>query len=545
MYSKQIKNFFPYDTPRDEQLTAINFALETFLKSDKKYCIIEAGTGVGKSAIGLTLGRILNSNLPHDEDFGRGSYFLTTQRVLQDQYESDFGKPSGNMQSVYSSSNYKCTWHKANDCRTSQQMLRAEKKSSPFFKHCTVKCAYKMKKKDFLESNESVTNFPYFIMESTYSGKIKPRNLLVVDEAHNAEGVLSNFVEVGISQYFCQKVVKCSWPDKVTPAAFYKWLRDVYNPKLQSQILFFEEKIEQLGLSSKIKELSAISLKYDMLVGHSNKVEIFLKDYSSDNWVMEVQETEKRGYKRVVYRAIDVSKFASDYLFKMGKKVLLMSATILNAEGFANSLGISKDEYSAISIPSPFPVENRPILNVSVGSMSAKMINDTLPRIKNAVQAIMDEHPDQKGIIHCHTYKIANYLKYNLKSRKYANRILIHDSQNRDAVLQKHMKSKSPTVLLSPSMTEGVDLKGDLSRFQIICKVPYPYLGDPIIRKRMNKNKKWYPMKTAMSIVQSCGRSVRTANDTAVTYILDSDWYSFYSRNKDVFPAGFKESIVK
>ena len=94
-------------------------------------------------------------------------------------------------------------------------------------------------------------------------------------------------------------------------------------------------------------------------------------------------------------------------------------------------------------------------------------------------------------------------------------------------------------------MTEGVDLKGDLSRFQIICKVPYPYLGDPIIRKRMAKNSKWYPMKTAMSIVQSCGRSVRTSDDTAITYILDSDWINFYNRNKDVFPKGFKETIVK
>ena len=86
-------------------------------------------------------------------------------------------------------------------------------------------------------------------------------------------------------------------------------------------------------------------------------------------------------------------------------------------------------------------------------------------------------------------------------------------------------------------MSEGVDLKGDHSRFQIICKVPYPYLGDNIVRKRMAKNKKWYPMKTAISIVQSCGRSIRSISDTAVTYILDSDWKYFYRKNKDVFPA--------
>ena len=145
-------------------------------------------------------------------------------------------------------------------------------------------------------------------------------------------------------------------------------------------------------------------------------------------------------------------------------------------------------------------------------------------------------------VVHnCHTYKITNYLKKELRSK----RILTHNSDNRDEILHKHITSKEPTVLLTPSMTEGVDLKGDASRFQIIVKVPYPYLGDPIIRKRMNKNEKWYPMQTAMTIVQAYGRSVRSMDDNAVTYILDSDWKRFYSQNKDVFPAGFHECLVK
>tara|TARA_R110002124_G_scaffold95271_3_gene239448 strand:+ start:1697 stop:3313 length:1617 start_codon:yes stop_codon:yes gene_type:complete len=535
-----IKNHFPFDVPRQEQVIAIDKALTSFLENDKKFFILEAGTGVGKSAVGLTLGRILNEKLPFDDVFAKGSYFLTTQRVLQEQYENDFGRPAGKMSSVYSSRNYNCEYHKNNDCKTSQQMLRTEEKSSRFFKKCTVDCLYKREKKLFLDSPESVTNFPYFIMESTYSGKITPRNFLVVDEAHNAEAVLTKFVEVSVSQYFCEKVVKTKWPEKITPVAYYKWLRDVYNPKLQKQILYFEQQLENLGLKSRIKDLAAIALKYDMLKSHSNKLTLFLDDYSADNWVMEVSETEKRGYVRVTFRAIDVSKYAETYLFRMGRKVLLMSATILNADGFAKSLGIPKDDYDSISIASPFPVENRPIIHADIGSFSAKVIDYTLPRAKDAVKAIMSEHKKEKGIIHCHTYKIANYLKKNIRSK----RILTHNSDNRDEVLAKHISSKEPTVLLTPSMTEGVDLKDDASRFQIIVKVPYPYLGDPIIRKRMSKNDKWYPMKTAMTIVQAYGRSVRSIDDSAITYILDSDWKRFYRQNKDVFPAGFDECLV-
>ncbi len=201
-----LSSHFPYETPRPEQIQAIAAAVQAFLKNDKKFFILEAGTGVGKSAIGLTLGRVLNEKLSFSDEYAKGSYFLTTQRVLQEQYENDFGSPNGKMTSVYSSKNYQCEYHKQNDCRTSQQMLRTEDKSTRFFKKCTVDCRYKREKKLFLESPESVTNFPYFIMESTYSGKITPRNFLVVDEAHNTESVLTKFVEVSISQYFCEKV---------------------------------------------------------------------------------------------------------------------------------------------------------------------------------------------------------------------------------------------------------------------------------------------------------------------------------------------------
>jgi Rad3-related DNA helicase len=213
----------------------------------------------------------------------------------------------------------------------------------------------------------------------------------------------------------------------------------------------------------------------------------------------------------------------------------------LNKDAFCDNLGIKREDAAFISIPSPFPVDNRPIYHFPVGKMSAKEIDKTLPQLVEVVKEILKQHKGQKGIIHCHSYKIANHIKRKIRSK----RLLSHDSSNRDIVLEEHKLSKKDSVLLSPSMSEGVDLKGDLSRFQVICKVPYPYLGDEIVKKRMYKRKTWYPLQTAKSIVQSVGRSVRSKDDEAVTYILDSDWSMFYGRNKHFFPDDFKRCLKK
>ena len=106
------RHFFPHKIIRKEQEEAIDFCIDAF-KSGKRYVVLEAGTGCGKSATGVTVGRYINAwDRTHDIDYVDGSYFVTTQKILQDQYTNDFGKPRGQMCSIKSSSNYSCKYHK-------------------------------------------------------------------------------------------------------------------------------------------------------------------------------------------------------------------------------------------------------------------------------------------------------------------------------------------------------------------------------------------------------------------------------------------------
>lgn len=535
-------SLFPFGEVREAQARAIDFALDAFT-SGKRFVVLEAGTGVGKSAIGLTIARWLDKNLSEAQDSGysRGAYFLTTQKILQEQYIRDFGQEEDGMRQVMSSTNYQCKFHKKQTCAESLRQLKLEQdKSTKFAKNCTYHCTYKEEKRKFLESRESVTNFSYFLAETNYAGKLVPRSLLVVDEAHNTDTELCGFIEITMSERFAKQALKIDMPDITTQKQAWRWIAEEYEPRLKAHVKHYEGLIEKFNLGEKLKsEFEHISKQYEMLDKHICKVHRFMQLYDEENWVFNLAEGEGQSMRKLEFKPIDVSGYADAILFKNGRRVLMMSATILNKEGFCKTLGITEEDCAFISIPSPFPAENHPIYTFPIAKMSAGTIDQDLPKLAEAVRSILSQHPNDKGVIHCHTFKIAKYLQQNVKS----DRILIHGSEDRIQKLQEHMASKKPTVLLSPSMQEGVDLKDDLSRFQIICKVPYPYLGDKIVKKRMHRWPWWYPLQTAKTVVQSLGRSVRSSTDHAVSYILDADWGRFYDKNSDLFPETFRKSL--
>jgi Rad3-related DNA helicase len=293
------------------------------------------------------------------------------------------------------------------------------------------------------------------------------------------------------------------------------------------------------GLREKVKEFDNLSRQIEALDKHACKVDRFIKLFEESNWVFNITESEEQRVRRLEFKPIDVSHYSDQSLFRFGRKVLMLSATILDHRAFCESLGIPMEEVAFITLPSPFPVENRPVLISAIGKMSAGEIDKTLPKMVDAIKQILAAHPKEKGIIHCHSYKVSNYIMKNIKSK----RLLTHSSEDREDILEKHINSKEPTVLVTPSMTEGVDLKGELSRFQIICKIPYPYLGDKLVQKRMKKWSWWYPLQTAKTIIQSLGRSIRSADDYAISYILDSDWHRFYNQQTGMFPEAFRAAI--
>lgn len=534
-------NYFPYKSPRKAQEKIINNVITQF-KNGKKYAVIDCGTGVGKSAIGLTLASYINNSSEFTGIFEKGAYFLTTQKVLQEQYENDFSDKG--MLSLYSSSNYSCSKDKSASCKDIQTALRANSLPKKY-DGCMYDCVYKKKKKEFITGEKGITNFSYFLTEKNYSQKIPNKRVLVIDEAHNLENELSRFIEISISEYFSQKILKLNIPKELnTQFKVFNWIKNIYIPTVVKKREYIENQLEKFGItSSKLQEFQKITKHFEMLTSHEKKLKQFIEIYDKDNWIFDIDNSKKE-YKKFVFKPIDVSKYSHDYILKYADYIIFMSATIISHEGFSLTLGLPYDETVFVKEPSPFPHENRPVIFSPAGSMSFRTIDKTLPNMIKMIELILTNHPDEKGIIHTHSTKISKYIFNNI-SKKYKKRILIAYGENRDEALRKHKSSNIPTILLSPSMAEGVDLKGNLSRVQVICKMPFPFLGDKVVKKKMNKWNWWYNVATVRTIVQSIGRSIRSENDSAVTYILDSDWSRLYKNSKNMLPEDFERSYYE
>lgn len=548
---KEWRDYFPLAQVRPEQARALDFITDSILAGNE-FTIAELGTGVGKSAIAITVARWVDANAIDlqqrgliSEESSPGGYVLTSQKILQDQYLRDFADIAGD---IRSSTNYTCQWAKDHTCaetsrvkKTLRLYIEEEDVSSMLGSMCSDRtCPYKQAKGLFKSSIVGITNYSFFISEVAYTQEISRRALLVLDESHAIEEKIRSWATVTIDNDLCKKS-KISVPRRDDDVKV--WVRETYQPAvamhLKRAAMFVKNAITARMPHKKIKTLSH---EHEILDKHLCGVNRFVNPQFgiADQDYIVVRETDKQQKQVVQLKPLNIAPMVRDFLYTTCDIKLMMSATVLNADIFSRSAGISKNaKRSFISIPSPFPPENRQIYYVPVGRMSRAHQESSLPALCAATTEILKQHENDKGIIHCQTHKIAEQIEQSVQSP----RLITATDRTREQALDHHIQSSAPTVLLSPSMTEGVDLRDDLSRFQVICKIPYPNLADAVTAEKMKRDPQWYAWCTAKALIQSVGRSIRSMSDSAQTYILDEDFQNFFRRNRNVFPTDFCDLI--
>ena len=180
-----------------------------------------------------------------------------------------------------------------------------------------------------------------------------------------------------------------------------------------------------------------------------------------------------------------------------------------------------------------------------VAALSRARQAEQEPALFAEIAAILSAHPRDKGLLHVTSYAVARRLIADLARRAPAEArrlIFVESSDAKARALQQHRASPLPTVLVSPSLREGVDLPDDFLRFQIVTKMPYGDLGDPWTAARRARDPRWYALEAAKALVQTYGRSCRHADDFGTTYVLDAQFARFLQHYRPLLPEWFLDA---
>lgn len=523
---------FPIDKFREGQEEVIDAIAERF-HSGVSVVLLQAPPGTGKSVIGEGVRRLVK---------GTGIYCCSS-KALQDQFAAAFpygkvvkgranyltlsgpldrmGRKTTPAKSVVSCAD--CTWNKEDGCRW-----------------CVSRtgCPYQVARNAAMQSELAVLNTSYLLADANRGrGRFTGRDLTIIDEADLVEAELLGQVEVYISKRRLYKLEMDVPSRKTVESSWHPWVVKEAIPKLDRYLEMLPSPNDRYATQENIKEYNSLMELRDRLV-------ILRKELPNGGWVYDGYQDDD-----VIFRSVEVNQWGGKYLWRYGKRFLLMSATILSGHQMIETLGFN-GQWDIIDVPSSFPVENRPVYVVPIADVTNKLKEKEWPKLAEGVAGVLRLHPNDRILVHTVSYSLAQYLKLYLKteSSEFSRRpIIIYDnSKEKQAALNQYKTTKG-AVILAPSLDRGIDLPGDLCRVQVIAKIPFMNTSDKRINARMRNTPggyTWYKMEAIRTLIQMCGRGVRSDTDTCDTYILDKQFTSNIMKSQHLLPKWWKDSLV-
>ena len=556
MDTNLFKHFPEGKDPRDNQIKLLQQLQDAF-KSDKKFVVVNAPTGTGKSFLAAT---VANSSDEPANDFKRfvdsykiwnpidgpdeaykfphyGAAVLTVTKNLQDQYTKDFE----DLHLLKGKTNYLCEYDGESDVESAP--CNSQKSLKRQCWDCN-RCTYYNNRNASISNKFGVFNYDVWLHLPEHTRR---KEILICDEASEIESVIINFFSLDIKYDWIEKLLEIkSYPriPSEEPKQAYDWLVEL-NELIDATVDDNKELLEDpkhknnKGLRFRQKGLERLQNDFGKVVGNFAKngenqsaVEYVVEKIAPDKYNKNIKE----GVTFIPYRANKLAK----KLFNTVDKVMFLSATIIDHKKEMSDLGIERDDYTYIEAPSAFDPVKSPIYVVGNFPLTYNLMEKNLPKVTEITSRILDKHSTHKGLIHTVSFKITKAVEENIMN----DRLIFRDAgKTNDILLKEHSQSDEPTVMVSPSMSHGVDLKGDLGRFQVIMKVPYLPLSNKRIKRLSKEDYKWYLNKTLSTLVQMAGRCTRNDTDKAVTYIVDGSAAILLKKNWNKLPRYFRDRI--
>jgi Rad3-related DNA helicase len=519
---------FPAPSYREKQKQALRDIKDAF-ETGNDIVLIQAPTGSGKSLLARAIAGCAD---PHfDDDRPTGAYYTTPQVSQLDDVADD--PLLDDLAILTGKQNFECI----RDEERGVPVTEAKCSRDPDFECPELHdCPYFSQRQKTTNSDIAAMTLAYF-MHTANLDIFNQRDVVVIDEAHG----LGEWAEMYASI-------------EISASTVPNW-GDVGPPKIQSvgdAHAYLSELVPILD--ELLKDLRA----KPQLEPEKAKIREHLSKLLPDlRWFLDTYEDEEStitwlvdgdvGRDGFTIKPLHPERFLKYALWERGNKFALLSATLLNKDAFCQKVGVSPADAALVEIGHTFPLENRPLYDVTdhTGEMKYEERDETIPELGKTIARIMQNHRSEKGLIHCHSYSIQERLEKHILRYTGGRRLRSHDKYNRDEQLAEWMASDDPEVFLSVKMEEALDLEGDLCRWQVLCKAPYQNTNDVIVDHRLNEEDQWgwYYRCALRTIIQACGRVVRSKDDYGATYIADENIHDVFDRAQKDIPDWFQEQI--
>jgi Rad3-related DNA helicase len=561
-----LDKLYPKLVFRPYQKAVVFDIIKTYLEGEKDVYLLQAPTGSGKSVIALVVSHFL-------EESGCSGYILASDLSLHAQYVDNFNAYGLSWGHIKGVDNYECVVNhekfSLGDCKNkSISYEKAEELD------CFQRCGYLTSRKKAIASKVTLLTYSYALIQRNYveekmqgAGRGVPfpqRDFVICDEAHKVIEIVQNHFSPKIGWDVYQKAVKLVefLKTKKLPTPKYESveiqgvIREIFKEEDKTKLhnLLYElqtrladilntvndlpDRLKKLKVETVPREwLNALGLK-DFIKDVHCKVEdynVIIKRVGSEKLVKN-----PAGPETVVFNCLEENYMMNKHFHKKFGFKILMTATMGDPKSFGRSLGIKSARYQ--NIPSTFNYEKSPIIYYSGKKLSYAEKEKNLPWAIQTVKEIINSEKENSGIIHTGSYEFTKKLYDSLSPFEKRRIILYEDSATKETAINEFYK-KGDAILIGPSLLEGLDLVEDRSRFQIFFKVPYPSLQDKFVSEKLKVSPEWYDWKTTISILQGVGRSIRTPEDYARTYIIDGCFSILLRKNRDGFPKEFLDRI--
>lgn len=508
------------------------------------HVFLDAPTGSGKSVIGIVVARTLGKL---DKTQNR-SVITTATNALARQYERDFSVDQG-VCTVFGAENYPCSLRKeltgkivtAAMCYRKSRYFHAKdspaQEAAP--RHCP-ECGFLKSREGKITAPIVITNYSYFMVDRLYIATMEEpapnfsdRALYVFDEAHLFNDQFSNHNTV----YFDEKRaedgledVRMMFGDDSDMEKAYTGAFDVILTNIKRQSIgpknagtFVKTLMKFYGSMLSIMTgqamMSSAETEYDRFSKVADKYRRLLcktEDYFKYEFDVAVTcEKDTLAIKPI---------FVGDtFQHLAGKQNLFMSAT-LDPDFLIDTLKIDRMKAAKIRSPYRFEPDDK-TLRIPAKTVPLNYIRAKDPAVLNELGRMCDKvlklHTSDSGVVFTTSFALAREVRMRLSG---THEVLMHGQGTQvDEWVNRLKGATKPSVLISPSMFEGMDLAGPVSKFQIFVKAPYFSLGDKRISAIMHRMPHVYEKMAIMRLIQGMGRSTRFRGDKSVSYFMDTN----------------------